>query len=46
LRFDWFGFGTLSLAIGALQILLNRGEMKDWVDHKTIRTDSFRSRQR
>ncbi|MBV8120155.1 MAG: DHA2 family efflux MFS transporter permease subunit [Alphaproteobacteria bacterium] len=28
--FDWFGFGTLSLAIGALQMLLDRGELKDW----------------
>src|SRR6516165_4709834 len=29
-KLDWFGFGTLSLAIGALQILLDRGEQKDW----------------
>jgi DHA2 family multidrug resistance protein len=29
-RLDWFGFGTLSVAIGALQILLDRGETKDW----------------
>ncbi|HEV2270090.1 MAG TPA: DHA2 family efflux MFS transporter permease subunit [Steroidobacteraceae bacterium] len=29
-RLDWFGFGTLSIAIGALQILLDRGETKDW----------------
>ena len=28
-KFDWFGFSTLSLAIGALQILLDRGEIKD-----------------
>jgi DHA2 family multidrug resistance protein len=28
--FDLFGFATLSLAIGALQILLDRGELKDW----------------
>ena len=25
-KLDWFGFGTLSLAIGALQIMLDRGE--------------------
>jgi MFS transporter, DHA2 family, multidrug resistance protein len=30
LRFDWFGFGTLSLAIGALQMMLDRGEQLDW----------------
>jgi DHA2 family multidrug resistance protein len=28
--FDFFGFATLSLAIGALQMLLDRGELKDW----------------
>ena len=29
-KLDWFGFGTLSLAIGALQVMLDRGEQKDW----------------
>ena len=29
-KLDWFGFGTLSLAIGALQVLLDRGEQQDW----------------
>ena len=28
--FDFFGFATLSVAIGALQMLLDRGELKDW----------------
>ena len=28
--FDWFGFLTLSLAIGALQMMLDRGEQLDW----------------
>jgi DHA2 family multidrug resistance protein len=28
--FDFFGFVTLSLAIGALQMLLDRGGLKDW----------------
>jgi DHA2 family multidrug resistance protein len=28
--FDFFGFVTLSLAIGAFQMLLDRGELKDW----------------
>jgi DHA2 family multidrug resistance protein len=28
--FDFFGFATLSLAIGALQMLLDRGETQDW----------------
>jgi MFS transporter, DHA2 family, multidrug resistance protein len=30
LRFDFFGFALLSLAVGALQIMLDRGEQKDW----------------
>ncbi len=29
-RFDFFGFGALAISIGALQMLLNRGELKDW----------------
>jgi DHA2 family multidrug resistance protein len=29
-KLDWFGFGTLSLAVGALQLMLDRGEIKDW----------------
>ena len=29
-RFDMFGFVTLSVAIGALQMLLDRGEQNDW----------------
>jgi DHA2 family multidrug resistance protein len=28
--FDFFGFLMLSLGIGALQLLLDRGELKDW----------------
>jgi DHA2 family multidrug resistance protein len=28
--FDFFGFATLSLAVGALQIMLDRGSLKDW----------------
>jgi DHA2 family multidrug resistance protein len=29
-RFDFFGFAALGIAIGALQLLLDRGELKDW----------------
>jgi DHA2 family multidrug resistance protein len=35
-NFDFLGFGTLSLAIGALQILLDRGELKDWFSSTEI----------
>jgi DHA2 family multidrug resistance protein len=31
MKFDWFGFGMLSLGIGALQMLLDRGEQVDWL---------------
>jgi DHA2 family multidrug resistance protein len=29
-RFDMFGFATLSLALGALQLVLDRGQQNDW----------------
>ena len=29
-KLDWLGFGSLSIAIGTLQLLLDRGEEKDW----------------
>lgn len=29
-KLDWFGFGMLSLGIGALQMMLDRGEQLDW----------------
>src|SRR5262244_1040752 len=30
LRFDWTGFAALSLGLGALQLMLDRGEQQDW----------------
>ena len=30
LRFDWMGFTTLSLGLGALQLMLDRGPSQDW----------------
>jgi DHA2 family multidrug resistance protein len=30
MRFDLMGFATLSLAVGALQLLLDRGQQNDW----------------
>jgi DHA2 family multidrug resistance protein len=35
-RFDWFGFAMLSLAIGSLQLMLDRGERLDWFDSPEI----------
>lgn len=34
--FDWFGFVLLCLAVGALQMMLDRGELKDWFDSAEI----------
>jgi DHA2 family multidrug resistance protein len=35
-RMDWIGFGSLSLAIGAFQMMLDRGELLDWFSSKEI----------
>ncbi|HEV7633133.1 MAG TPA: DHA2 family efflux MFS transporter permease subunit [Steroidobacteraceae bacterium] len=35
-RFDFFGFAALSLAIGALQLMLDRGQIKDWFSSTEI----------
>jgi DHA2 family multidrug resistance protein len=35
-RFDFFGFATLSLAIGLLQVMLDRGEQMDWFNSVEI----------
>src|SRR5208282_4063664 len=35
-RFDFFGFTALSLAIGALQLMLDRGQLKDWFNSSEI----------
>jgi DHA2 family multidrug resistance protein len=34
--FDMFGFVALSLGIGALQLMLDRGELKDWFHSREI----------
>jgi MFS transporter, DHA2 family, multidrug resistance protein len=34
--FDFFGFAALSLGIGALQMMLDRGELKDWLSSTEI----------
>jgi MFS transporter, DHA2 family, multidrug resistance protein len=34
--FDFFGFVTLSIAVGALQMMLDRGQLKDWFDSTEI----------
>ncbi len=39
-RFDFFGFATLSLAIGALQMVLDRGELKNWFGSTEIQVEA------
>jgi DHA2 family multidrug resistance protein len=36
LRFDWIGFAVLSLGIAALQLMLDRGQQKDWFGSNEI----------
>jgi MFS transporter, DHA2 family, multidrug resistance protein len=38
-RLDMFGFVALSVAIGALQMLLDRGELLDWFDSLEIQLE-------
>jgi MFS transporter, DHA2 family, multidrug resistance protein len=35
-RFDFFGFAALSLAIASFQIMLDRGQLKDWFSSREI----------
>jgi MFS transporter, DHA2 family, multidrug resistance protein len=39
LRFDWTGFAALSLGLAALQLMLDRGEQKDWFGSSEIVTE-------
>ncbi len=36
---DWLGFGALSVAIGALQLFLDRGEQLDWLSSGEIQIE-------
>ena len=40
LRFDWPGFGMLTLAIGALQLMLDRGQDHDWFTSREVITEA------
>ena len=41
LRFDRFGFATLSVALGALFLLLSRGSELDWFESQEIRIEAL-----
>src|SRR6202142_2214117 len=36
LKFDWFGFGALSVGLGSLQLMLDRGTTKGWFSSSEI----------
>jgi DHA2 family multidrug resistance protein len=39
-RFDFLGFATLSIAIAGLQVMLDRGQLKDWFSSTEIVTEA------
>ncbi|MDA8252515.1 MAG: DHA2 family efflux MFS transporter permease subunit [Rhodospirillales bacterium] len=40
LRFDWTGFAVLAIGLGALQMMLDRGQDKDWFSSGEIITEA------
>ncbi len=36
LRFDWMGFTVLAIGVGALQLMLDRGQTEDWFNSREI----------
>jgi DHA2 family multidrug resistance protein len=40
-KLDWFGFGTLSLTLGAMQIMIDRGQELDWFNSGEIMIEAI-----
>ena len=40
-RFDFLGFGSLSLGIASLQVMLDRGQLLDWFSSREIIFEAF-----
>jgi DHA2 family multidrug resistance protein len=40
LRFDWVGFAVLTMGIGAMQLMLDRGQDQDWFSSSEILTEA------
>jgi MFS transporter, DHA2 family, multidrug resistance protein len=40
MRFDWIGFSVLSLGIGGLQMMLDRGQDQDWFSSTEVITEA------
>ncbi len=36
MRFDWWGFSVLAIGVGALQMMLDRGQLLDWFSSSEI----------
>jgi DHA2 family multidrug resistance protein len=36
MRFDWIGFGVLAMGVGALQMMLDRGQDQDWFNSTEV----------
>jgi len=43
LRFDWLGFGVLAMGVGGLQMMLDRGQDKDWFGSTEVITEAVLS---
>src|SRR6202158_5233345 len=41
MRFDWFGFAALATGIGAMQLMLDRGEQLGWFSSPEIGTEAI-----
>ena len=41
LRFDWLGFSFLAIALGSLQLMLDRGSEKDWFSSTEITLEAI-----
>jgi len=39
-RFDWFGFAALAVAIGSLQMMLDRGEQLGWFESNEVMAEA------
>ena len=42
-RLDFFGFGTLALALGGFQLALDRGQSLDWFDSREVQVEAVLS---
>ncbi len=40
MRFDWIGFAVLSLGIGGIQLMLDRGQDQDWFTSREIMVEA------